>query len=62
MGNYTREQKEGLEFNNDQYIQIDDYCKKLEIEWFASAWDNESLNFLDNFLIANIKNCISHDS
>jgi len=48
-GTTQREQKEGLEFNNDQYIQIDKYCKKLEIEWFASAWDNESLNFLDNF-------------
>ncbi len=48
-GTTQREQKEGLEFNNDNYLEIDKYCKELEIEWFASAWDNESLNFLDNF-------------
>ena len=48
-GTTQREQKEGLEFNNEQYTQIDNFCKELKIEWFASAWDNESLNFLDNF-------------
>ncbi len=48
-GTTQREQKEGLEFNNNQYLEIDNFCKELKIEWFASAWDNESLNFLDNF-------------
>ena len=48
-GNTTREQKKGLEFSFDQYKIIDDYCKLKKIEWFASAWDLNSLRFLDKF-------------
>ena len=29
-GNTQRAQKEGLEFNYDQYSEIDAYCKKIE--------------------------------
>jgi N-acetylneuraminate synthase len=48
-GKTTREQKLGLEFEKDEYDEIDDYCKKLGIDWFASAWDGQSLQFLDNY-------------
>ena len=48
-GTTQREQKEGLEFSKEDYQEIDIYCKKMNIEWFASAWDLDSLNFLDNF-------------
>ena len=48
-GNTQREQKEGLEFGSDQYDEIDKYCKKQKILWFASAWDTESLKFLDKY-------------
>jgi N-acetylneuraminate synthase len=48
-GKTQRDQKNGLEFNKDQYLEIDEYCKKKNIEWFASAWDLESLKFLDQF-------------
>jgi N-acetylneuraminate synthase len=48
-GKTTREQKNGLEFNLDSYQQIDNYCKSKKIDWFASAWDLNSLKFLDNF-------------
>ena len=48
-GTTEREQKEGLEFGQKEYSEINDYCKKLNIEWFASAWDLESLKFLDQF-------------
>lgn len=48
-GNTTRDQKKGLEFGNDEYSEINDYCKKKNIDWFASAWDLNSLNFLDKF-------------
>jgi N-acetylneuraminate synthase len=48
-GTTTREQKLGLEFEKDEYDEIDDYCKKLGIDWFASAWDSQSLQFLDNY-------------
>ena len=48
-GTTFKEQKEGLEFNIDQYKEIDKFCKDVDIEWFASAWDINSLNFLDVF-------------
>ena len=48
-GKTTREQKLGLEFEKFEYDQIDEYCKKLNIDWFASAWDIKSLEFLENY-------------
>ena len=48
-GTTQREQKEGLEFSLDEYKEIDKFCKKNEIKWFASAWDLNSLKFLDQF-------------
>ncbi len=49
FGTTEREQKEGLEFNEEEYDEIDSYCKKKEIIWFASAWDLNSLKFLDKY-------------
>ena len=48
-GKTTREQKYGLEFEKKEYDEIDKYCKEKNIEWFASAWDLESLKFLDQY-------------
>ena len=48
-GKTTREQKMGLEFEKSEYDEIDKYCKELNIDWFASAWDIKSLEFLDNY-------------
>lgn len=48
-GDTQRHQKEGLEFNLEQYQEIDCYCKTKGIDWFASAWDTESQNFLRQF-------------
>jgi len=48
-GKTTREQKLGLEFEKLEYDEIDKYCKELNIDWFASAWDIESLKFLENY-------------
>ena len=48
-GTTTREQKLGLEFDEKQYNEINEYCKKNKIEWFCSAWDLNSLNFLDKY-------------
>jgi N-acetylneuraminate synthase len=41
--------KWGLEFDEEKYAQIDDYCKKQEISWFASCWDEGSVDFIDQF-------------
>jgi N-acetylneuraminate synthase len=48
-GTTTREQKIGLEFNDDKFNEIDKFCKNLKIDWFASAWDIQSLSFLDKY-------------
>ena len=48
-GNTQRDQKKGLEFEENEYNEIDAYCKKKEIKWFASAWDLNSQNFLKKY-------------
>mgnify|MGYP006143429293 CR=1 FL=1 len=48
-GKTQRDQKNGLEFDDDDYFEIDSYCKKNKIEWFASAWDLSSQEFLKKF-------------
>jgi N-acetylneuraminate synthase len=48
-GNTQRHQKEGLEFNLDEYREIDKYSKKIELPWFASSWDILSLHEMESF-------------
>lgn len=48
-GTTNREQKLGLEFGLEEYKEIDRYCKEKGIEWFASAWDVDSQEFLSKF-------------
>ena len=48
-GTTNREQKMGLEFGKDEYDEIDRYCKEKGIEWFASAWDLDSQDFLAQY-------------
>lgn len=48
-GTTTREQKFGLEFEKEEYDEIDRYCKEIQMQWFASAWDIKSLEFLDQY-------------
>ena len=48
-GTTQREQKMGLEFDKNQYDEISQYCKKKNIEWFASAWDLNSQKFLQQY-------------
>ena len=49
FGTTNREQKNGLEFGKTEYDEIDSYCRKLGIDWFASAWDIDSQKFLRQF-------------
>lgn len=48
-GATQRAQKEGLEFGADEYDELDRYCKTRGIAWTASAWDLESLDFVERF-------------
>jgi len=38
-----------VEFNQEQYREIDRYCKEKSIDWFASVWDEPSVDFLEQF-------------
>ncbi len=48
-GTTNREQKYGLEFGQNEYDQIDEYCRGKRIGWYASPWDIESVNFLRQY-------------
>jgi N-acetylneuraminate synthase len=48
-GTTQRAQKEALEFGKKEYDIIDQYCKDKNITWFASAWDEKSLEFLRRY-------------
>jgi N-acetylneuraminate synthase len=48
-GKTQRDQKMGIEFSEDDYQEIDNYCKTKNINWFASAWDLNSQLFLRKF-------------
>ncbi len=48
-GTTQRDQKEGLEFGEAEYDEIDRYCREKGIEWFASAWDVGAQKFLRRY-------------
>jgi N-acetylneuraminate synthase len=49
FGTTNGELKRALEFGADQYREIDAHCKKSGMQWFASPWDEGSVDFLENF-------------
>jgi N-acetylneuraminate synthase len=44
-----------VEFEKEEYDEIDRYCKEKGISWSASPWDLDSLDFLDQYDIPFIK-------
>lgn len=48
-GTTQRAQKEGLEFGEAEYREIDAYCREKGLQWTASCWDLGSLDFLREF-------------
>ena len=49
FGKTNGDLKRGLEFGLEEYQEIDQYCKELEIDWFASCWDEASVDFIEQF-------------
>src|SRR6476660_2030866 len=49
FGETNGDLKRGLEFGLAQYQEIDRFARDCEIPWFASCWDNESVDFIDQF-------------
>jgi len=43
------EYRHRVEFGKDQYAEIDRYCKDKGMPWFASCWDEESVDFMEQF-------------
>ncbi len=48
-GSTNRDLKNGLELTYDDYKIIDAYCKSKKIMWFASCWDKDSVDFIEQF-------------
>ena len=38
-----------VEFNEEQYREIDRYCKEKGIDWMVSVWDEPSVDFMEKF-------------
>jgi len=38
-----------VEFNEEQYSEIDRYCKEKGIDWMVSVWDEPSVDFMEKF-------------
>ena len=38
-----------VEFDNDQYCEIDKYCREKGIAWLVSVWDEPSVDFMERF-------------
>ena len=49
FGNTNGDLKRGLEFGKEEYNEIDKYCKQKGIMWFASCWDEQSVDFMEQF-------------
>ena len=49
FGNTNGDLKRGLEFGKKEYEEIDTYCKEKGILWFASCWDEQSVDFINQF-------------
>ena len=45
------EYKNRIEFGKKEYDEINRYCKEKGIIWFASVWDEESVDFLEQYNI-----------
>ena len=43
FGTTTREQKEGIEFNIEQYKELQAYAEELSLDFIVSCWDQMSL-------------------
>ena len=49
FGTTNGDLKEALEFDGDDFEEIDRYCKAVNIPWFVSAWDEASVDVIATF-------------
>lgn len=49
FGTTNGDLKRALEFGFEDYQEIDAFCKSIKLDWFASPWDEASVDFLERF-------------
>jgi N-acetylneuraminate synthase len=49
FGTTNGDLKRGLELDYYDYQEIDAFCRASKIQWFASCWDEASVDFIDRF-------------
>ena len=49
FGTTNGDLKRGLEFGVEDYEEIDEFCRHAKMPWFASCWDEASVDFIDRF-------------
>ena len=49
FGKTNGDLKKGLELGLDEYSTINKYCAEKGIAWFASCWDEKSVDFIEQF-------------
>src|SRR4051794_29981021 len=49
FGTTNGDLKRGLEFGEEEYRLIDRYCREVKMTWFASCWDEPSVDFINRF-------------
>jgi N-acetylneuraminate synthase len=49
FGDKNRDLRYGLEFELEEYQEIHRYCREKAILWYASCWDEGSVDFIDPF-------------
>jgi len=49
FGSTNGDLKYGLEFEQEEYEEIDRFCKSVKMPWYASPWDEQSVDFLEQF-------------
>lgn len=55
FGKTNGDLKRGLEFSVSDYASIDEHCRRLNIPWFVSCWDEHSVEEMSRFDLPCIK-------
>tara|TARA_R100000030_G_scaffold99878_1_gene91711 strand:- start:466 stop:1299 length:834 start_codon:yes stop_codon:yes gene_type:complete len=50
FGTTTREQKNGIEFNIEQYKELQEYSKEHSLDFIVSCWDSKSLDLVEEHI------------
>jgi N-acetylneuraminate synthase len=49
FGDTFRDYRNGIELSRSEFVKVDEYCKQIGIDWFASVLDQSSYDFITDF-------------